>query len=31
MYVVQLGEEISTAAQARAWVENWLKKHVNTE
>ena len=28
MYVAQLAEQISTAAQARAWVESWLKTHI---
>jgi hypothetical protein len=31
MYVAQLAEQIATAAQARTWVEGWLKKHINTE
>ncbi|MBM4104053.1 MAG: CCA tRNA nucleotidyltransferase [Planctomycetes bacterium] len=31
MYVAQLAEEISTAAQAKAWVESWIKKHITDE
>jgi len=27
MYIAQLGEEITTARQARRWVADWLKKH----
>jgi poly(A) polymerase len=31
MYVAQLAEEIGTAAQARTWVESWLKTHITNE
>lgn len=27
LYIAQLAEHIHTAAEARIWVENWLKKH----
>ncbi len=31
MYIAQLAEEITTPAQARQWVQNWLKKHTAAE
>lgn len=29
LYIAQLAEHIHTAAEARAWAENWLKKHAS--
>jgi len=31
MYIAQLAEQISTPAQARRWVQDWLKKHITNE
>jgi len=31
MYIAQLAEQISTPAQARQWVQRWLKKHITLE
>jgi poly(A) polymerase len=31
MYIAQLGEQITTADQARLWVADWLKKHRNLQ
>lgn len=31
MYIAQLGEQITTARQARLWVNNWLRKHRNLQ
>jgi tRNA nucleotidyltransferase/poly(A) polymerase len=31
MYIAQLAEEISSPAEARQWVKNWLVIHVNAE
>ena len=31
MYIAQLAEEITSPAQARQWVEQWLEKHVSRD
>jgi poly(A) polymerase len=31
MYIAQLAEQISTSAQARRWVQDWMKKHITAE